>query len=218
MKLFFFIFAAYITFCFTFIYKNSTRLFMNESLIFEKLKIGDEAVLAEVYGNHREEFVLWMVKKYSCDTEVALEVYQNAILSLCENLRNGTLNIITSSIKTYLFALGKNKYFEFKRHKERFDLNDYFIYAKFVENVTDEAVSAFEENFKKIKISIILLGEPCKQILEMFYYAQKSCDEISTTLNYKNEDTVKNQKYKCLMKLKKIFEQQTEDIQNTFTK
>ena len=122
---------------------------MKESLIFEKLKIGDEAVLAEVYRDHRKEFVLWMVKKYGCDTDVALEVYQNAILSLCENLRNGSIDMITSSIKTYLFALGKNKYFEFKRHKERFDANDYFIYVKFVENMPDEAVSAIEESFKK---------------------------------------------------------------------
>jgi RNA polymerase sigma factor (sigma-70 family) len=188
---------------------------MNESLIFEKLKIGDESVLAKVYSNHREEFVLWLVKKFNCDTDVALEIYQNSILTLCENLRKGTFNIITSSIKTYLFALGKNKYFEHKRNKEKFDVNDYSNYAKYTENASEEDIITIEENFKTVKLSIQLLGEPCKSILEMFYYAQKTCDEISETLNYKNEDSVKNQKYKCLMKLKKIYEQQTEEKQNT---
>jgi RNA polymerase sigma-70 factor (ECF subfamily) len=187
---------------------------MKESLIFEKLKIGDESVLAEVYGNYRDEFVFWMVKKYGCDTDVALEIYQNAILLLCENLRSGSLEIITSSIKTYLFALGKNKYFEFKRYKERFDIDDYSIYANYIENTTDESISRYEDNFKKVKKSIVLLGEPCKSILEMFYYTKMTCEEISTRLNYKNEDTVKNQKYKCLLKLKKIFEQQPEDVNN----
>jgi hypothetical protein len=46
----------------------------------------------------------------------------------------------------------------------------------------------------------------------MFYYHQKTCEEIGTLMEYKNEDTVKNQKRKCMIRLKKIFEQQTENI------
>jgi DNA-directed RNA polymerase specialized sigma24 family protein len=49
------------------------------------------------------------------------------------------------------------------------------------------------------------LGEPCKSLLESFYIEKKSMDEIASLFGYTNADNAKNQKYKCLMRLKKLF-------------
>ena len=49
------------------------------------------------------------------------------------------------------------------------------------------------------------LGEPCKSLLEAFYIEKKSMDQIALTFGYTNADNAKNQKYKCLMRLKKLF-------------
>ena len=47
------------------------------------------------------------------------------------------------------------------------------------------------------------LGEPCKEILKLFYFNNLSADEIAEIMDYKNGNTVKNLKYKCLQRIKK---------------
>ena len=49
------------------------------------------------------------------------------------------------------------------------------------------------------------LGEPCKSLLEAYYLRKMNMQEIAFSFGYTNAENAKNQKYKCLMRLKKIF-------------
>ena len=49
------------------------------------------------------------------------------------------------------------------------------------------------------------LGEPCKSLLEAFYMQKKNMQEIAGSFGYTNAENAKTQKYKCLMRLKKLF-------------
>jgi hypothetical protein len=49
------------------------------------------------------------------------------------------------------------------------------------------------------------MGEPCKTILEDYYIRKMSMQDISEKFGYTNAENAKNQKYKCLMRLKKLF-------------
>ena len=49
------------------------------------------------------------------------------------------------------------------------------------------------------------LGEPCKSLLEAFYIQRKNMSEIAGSFGYTNPDNAKNQKYKCLIRLRKLF-------------
>ena len=49
------------------------------------------------------------------------------------------------------------------------------------------------------------IGEPCKSLLEAYYIQKKSMPEIAAFFGYTNADNAKTQKYKCLVRLKKIF-------------
>ena len=49
------------------------------------------------------------------------------------------------------------------------------------------------------------LGEPCKSLLEGNYLNKKGMQELASQFGYTNADNAKNQKYKCLMRLKKLF-------------
>lgn len=46
--------------------------------------------------------------------------------------------------------------------------------------------------------------EPCRSLLFAFYVQNKSMEELAEEMNYKNADTVKNVKYKCLQRLRKL--------------
>jgi hypothetical protein len=49
------------------------------------------------------------------------------------------------------------------------------------------------------------LGEPCKSLLEGYYLKKMDMAALANEFGYTNADNAKNQKYKCLMRLKKLF-------------
>ena len=59
--------------------------------------------------------------------------------------------------------------------------------------------------FEMMDKAISSLGEPCKSLLEAYYLQKQNMQIIAANFGYTNADNAKNQKYKCLMRLKKIF-------------
>ena len=59
--------------------------------------------------------------------------------------------------------------------------------------------------FEMMDKAIGSLGEPCKSLLEAYYLQKQNMQVIAVNFGYTNADNAKNQKYKCLMRLKKIF-------------
>ena len=49
------------------------------------------------------------------------------------------------------------------------------------------------------------IGEPCKSLLEAYYIHKQNMQEIAEAFGYTNSDNAKNQKYKCLIRLRKLF-------------
>jgi hypothetical protein len=68
-----------------------------------------------------------------------------------------------------------------------------------------EAHDKLNNQYGIMKTAMGKIGEPCKSLLEAFYVHQKSMQEISSFFGYTNADNAKTQKYKCLMRLKKLF-------------
>jgi DNA-directed RNA polymerase specialized sigma24 family protein len=72
----------------------------------------------------------------------------------------------------------------------------------------DEPVEDHEKRnleFSMMEKAMSGLGEPCKSLLEAFYLKKKSMQDIAASFGYTNSENAKNQKYKCLMRLKKLF-------------
>jgi len=66
-------------------------------------------------------------------------------------------------------------------------------------------------------VALEKLGQPCQRIVELFYFEKKNMTEISEALGYKNPDTAKNQKCKCMARLRKLFSEET-TRQSTYIK
>jgi DNA-directed RNA polymerase specialized sigma subunit len=72
----------------------------------------------------------------------------------------------------------------------------------------DDDLEQYEKqsaDFEMMNKAIGSLGEPCKSLLEAYYLQKRNMQEIAESFGYTNADNAKNQKYKCLMRLKKIF-------------
>src|SRR5690606_37629818 len=113
----------------------------------------------------------------------------------------GKLENLECSIKTYLFAIGKNltlKIFS-KRQREIVDVNRNHI----IPDIPGDSEES--ENFRQKVVMKVMehLGEPCKSLLEAFYFRSLSMHEIAIELAYKNADVVKSQKARCMNEVKK---------------
>ena len=62
-----------------------------------------------------------------------------------------------------------------------------------------------EEQLSAALTSLEFLGDPCKSLLQLYYYNDLSMENITSIMGYKNADTTKNQKYKCLRRLQNIY-------------
>ncbi len=175
---------------------------MKDQSVLEHLKKGDNEVLKAVYLNYKSEFINFALQ-FNLTKDEAVDVYQDCVLAFRENIATGKLQVLKSSLKTYLFSIGKYMIYEYLRSKKRY-VDSNVILNKDVDNETYEVV--FQEdinaNEQCLKTAFVSLGEKCKNVLTMFYYQGTSIDEITQELNYKNKDVVKSQKSRCLKILK----------------
>ncbi len=177
---------------------------MSDNELIQRIKVGDKSELVAVYKRYRTEFLNWAVHKYGCTMDEAKDVYQHSILIFYEKITQDKLTFLTSTIKTYLFAIGKNQVLEKIKRNNRFSDSSHFETSGNIFD-TDELNKENEIRLDLVEKCLKELGDPCRALLISYYYEKKSMQEIAELLGYKNTDTTKNQKYKCLKRLKKLF-------------
>lgn len=180
---------------------------MNDTLVLENIKNGDKSQLDAIYNNYKPEFISWIIRQYRCDNDEAEEFYQYAVVTFYDNIVSKKLTKLECSIKTYLFAIGRNKFLEKRKSNQRFMPNINNLDITSIPEVQDYDLDIRERQLQCVESSLEQLGEPCRTLLELYYFHNKSMDDIAELLNYKNRDTSKNLKYKCLNRLKKIFKE-----------
>src|SRR5690554_5727713 len=85
----------------------------------EKLREGDQRALEKIYIAYKADFLRFAGKIHP-DREMVLDVYQDSIIALFENEQRGMLNTLSSSLKTYLFSIGKFKLYKLNKEAHRF--------------------------------------------------------------------------------------------------
>lgn len=109
--------------------------------------------------------------------------------------------VLSSSLKTWIYAVCRNKWLkQLEKKKKNYRFTDFEQFDP-VEEPEEESNSTHEI----LRASMSRLGVGCRKILLLFYYFKKSMDEIATELNYTNADNAKAQKYKCIQKLKTLY-------------
>ena len=156
-----------------------------------------------MYEQFRDEFISWSYKHYTCPTEDAKEIWQQAVVVLYENVMSGKLTHLNSNLKTYLFAVGKNKLMERHRAEQKLTRPDG---ARWIATADEDAGHDVREAaLNLVETTLDALGDPCKSLLELYYYQRLIVADIAARLGYKNADAAKTAKYKCLKRLRKLY-------------
>ncbi len=188
------------------------QTYTEDQQLVAKIKEGDEASLVEIYKRYRPPFIQWAQGSYKVDENTAADVFQDAVVCLYRNVVRGKLENLTSSLKTYLFAIGKNILRKKAQAQVAMDTDDLWV----VENLQAEPIDHFAENDRQRFVARLMntIGEPCKSILRYYYFKGFSMEAIAREMNYKNENVVKTQKLRCLTTLKSLVRDryQSEDL------
>lgn len=134
----------------------------------------------------------------------ARDIFQEAMMVLYEKAKQPDFEL-TCQIKTYLYSVCRRLWLKKLQHARRMETQ--------IENF-DQVVTVDEdmEDHEKLTQQYLIMrtamgkiGEPCKSLIEAFYVHHKNMQEIADFFGYTNADNAKNQKYKCLVRLKKLF-------------
>lgn len=135
--------------------------------------------------------------------EDAKDIFQEAMIVLYQKVQSGTFEL-NCQIKTFVYSVCRRLWLKRLVQQSRyalFEADEEFV-------AVEDEVEDHEHRdaaFNNMEKAMSVLGEPCKSLLEAFYLQKKNMQEIADGFGYTNADNAKNQKYKCLMRLKKLF-------------
>lgn len=174
-----------------------------DELIVGQLRNKNERALSELYKNHYP-MVLKLVVENSGTEDDAKDIYQEAVIAFYQRVQQADF-VLTCKIATYLYAVSWRLWLKKLSGKKRFTLKVHET-EQFLQ--VEEEITNIEDENKRIaimKTSLEGLGQPCSSIIRDFYMNALTMEEICAKFGYTNADNAKNQKYKCLQRLKKLF-------------
>ena len=134
----------------------------------------------------------------------ARDVFQEAMIVLYEKSRSPSFSL-NCQIRTYVYSVCRRLWL--KRLQQ---LSKYSTQVDSLEETVpvEEELEDHEkrnEDFILMENAMAKIGEPCKSLLDAYYIQKKSMQDIAGEFGYTNADNAKTQKYKCLVRLKKLF-------------
>jgi RNA polymerase sigma factor (sigma-70 family) len=164
---------------------------------------GDRKSIELIYKSHFN-MIQTLVINNSGSTDDARDLFQEALVVLYEKVRMGSFEL-NCQLKTYLYSVCKRLWLKRLQQSSRYVAPDTEVEST-VSVEEDMAVHEKRDaDYELMNKAIGSLGEPCKSLLEAYYINKMNMQDIASQFGYTNADNAKNQKYKCLMRLKKIF-------------
>lgn len=179
---------------------------MTDEQLIIQLKQRDRNALKTVYLDYKTEFLKFM-SRYNADATILEDIFQDALIVLYENAQAGKLDILKSTVKTYLFGIGKFMLFKhFRDGKKEVPTEETYLFDRYDQAVIEDVYEdeGMNDNQAKLVANFKKLGDKCREILELFYLQGMKLDEITLTQGYENKDVAKSQKSRCLKSLKQL--------------
>ncbi len=179
------------------------NIYEQEQELLQGLAANDTDAVETIYRENYSMIQAFIVKNNGYP-EDARDIFQEAMIVLFEKARSDSF-VLSCQIKTYLYSVCRRLWLKRLQQQSR-----YFPSIELHKETVpvDNEIETHEKQTADLNLleeALSKIGEPCKSILDAYYIQKKSMPEIASTFGYTNADNAKTQKYKCLMRLKKIF-------------
>ncbi|MFZ1785848.1 MAG: sigma-70 family RNA polymerase sigma factor [Ferruginibacter sp.] len=177
--------------------------FEQERQLLEALALNDGLVIEGIYRDNYP-MVQAFILNNNGNSDEARDIFQEAMIVIYEKAVSGSLEL-NCLLKTYIYSVCRRLWLKRLQQLNR--------YTNLIENVeetvaVEEDLEIHEKNnadFVIMENAMGKIGEPCKSLLDAYYIQKKNMQEIAVDFGYTNADNAKTQKYKCLIRLKKLF-------------
>ena len=174
-----------------------------EKLLLQGLALNERQSIETIYRENYPVIQAFILNN-SGDPDEAKDIFQEAMIVLYEKAVSGSFEL-NCLLKTYLYSVCRRLWLKRLQQLQRF--GGHLEHGE--ETVTvEEDIEAHEKrnsDFILMENALSKIGEPCKSLLDAYYMQKKHMQEIAKDFGYTNADNAKTQKYKCLMRLKKLF-------------
>jgi RNA polymerase sigma factor (sigma-70 family) len=180
------------------------RNFPDQELV-DNLRSGQrvDEMIRSVYRNNFDS-LSWYVINNSGNQQDAEDVFQEVVVTFIDLVQKDKFRG-ESTVKTFLFSLNRHIWLnELKRRGRAIAREEKYERAQDRVSPDTSVYIAERENKNEIIKLVGKLGDKCRQILLLFYYESWPMKEILETMNYENEQVLRNKKYKCLKQLEQL--------------
>lgn len=148
------------------------------------------------------------------------EIFQESFIKLWENIIDKKIYVeegilkgnggkyFSGKLTTYFMGIARLKYLEWVR-ENRHVFSDEETNRRLREQDIEQFKSLLYDSENNVMLEIIAdcisqMSERCNQILTMFYYEEKTLDDIMIALpTFESKNALKTAKYKCMENLRK---------------
>lgn len=175
----------------------------NEQALLKGLAQNDTKAIETIYKDNFNMVQTYILNNNGSYDE-ARDIFQEAMIALYEKAQSESF-VLTCKINTYVYSVCRRLWLKRLQQLGR--------YSNQVDGL-EETVQVEEDleihekrntDFAIMERALNSLGEPCRSLIEGFYIKKMDMQALSKEFGYTNADNAKTQKYKCLMRLKKLF-------------
>ncbi|MDE6521439.1 MAG: hypothetical protein K2L17_01365 [Muribaculaceae bacterium] len=153
-------------------------------------------------------FINFLRKNFKIDYDDIMDIYVNVWIDMRNNIRNGKTENVRSW-RSYIFNLGWKQAYKFATRKMDIpSFDDEKFNAEEFENEYNKQKEAEKSIYNDPELKAVLASElsyipnPCNQILQMYYYDDRSMREIADSFNYSNSRSANVVRNRCLEKIR----------------
>lgn len=176
----------------------------------------EKRLLEQFHKVSRDMVLVYLQRNFSLSIEDSEDIFNDSFITLNNNIQDGKLDNLTSSISTYFIGICKNKAREFLRSKNKVVNLSYDPGIKEQNTFLDDKVESIlmlesdNDIARRKKEEIVRdvvrdLPSPCNELLWGFYRDGLSMKQLAEKFNYKSESSVKVTKHRCCEKFRERF-------------
>ncbi|MFC4261815.1 RNA polymerase sigma factor [Ferruginibacter yonginensis] len=174
-----------------------------DKILIEGIAREDKKAIEQLYKAHYT-MIQSMVLANAGSKDDAADLFQETVIVLFEKLKTGQFEL-QSLLKTYLYSIARRLWLKKLQQQQRYTHQNEHIEETIPVDDDVEHHQQLQNNFVMMEAAMDKIGEPCKSLLQAYYLQKKHMNVIATEFGYTNADNAKTQKYKCLVRLKKLF-------------
>jgi len=177
-------------------------------LLTQQIQRNEDAVLKKLYQDNVGNITVLVLKNSGVEDD-ARDLYQEAFLAVWRAVQTGRfMPASEKEFSAYLFQVARFKWIDQLRNRKGRKLVALQDWPADV--VQEPAEENMDTQAAAVRAAFPQLGDNCREVLGRFYFKKEPLREIAAGFGW-TEATAKNNKYRCLQKLRGLLQMNKPD-------